>query len=295
MVPDGDVLLNGMDLSGSGIALNETFESFNTGTLHSGFSFWKVNPPSNGSLKALIGEVIANPFKMGINTSNKVLKIVRQDDSEYVTSANAGNLTYRGAQAYGYDLRVNTSSIVEFKYYKDVGGKIGIRLYDGNGNMLLVDYTDPNESTVGYSTAKWRTAQFAVGSSDLSKYNFTASGYLLISPERNATEFFQEKALTIYVDDVKMLPLSTEIVKAIREKSGFSAYYDYKTGRIMVSRLPEETYLVKLFDFMGRLIQEVQVMGDMALLNPGESDANVFIVQVLNRNGKVQSLKVGKL
>jgi hypothetical protein len=106
-----------------------------------------MNPASNGSLKAVIGEVVTNPFKSGINTSDKVLQVKRQNDSEYVTSANAGNFTYRGAQAYGYDLRVNTSSVVEFKYYKNAPGKIGVRIYDGNGNMLLVDFTDPYEQT----------------------------------------------------------------------------------------------------------------------------------------------------
>ncbi len=294
MVPEGDDLLNGLDLTANGVALNETFEGFSTGSLNNGFTFWKVNPASNGSLKALQGDVVTNPYKSGINVSNNVLKIVRQDDSDFITADNAGNLTYRGAQAYGYDLRVSPASIVEFKYYKVATGKVGVRIYDGNGNMLVVDFTDPGESTTGYSTAKWRTAQFAVGAMDLSKFNYTASGYLLISPERNGSEAFQEKALTIYVDDVKMLPLSATVVKSLKETSELSAFYDRKTDRIVVTNLPDETYLVKLYDIMGRIIQEVNVSGDVALLTPGETIVSTYIVQVLTRKGQVRSIKVGK-
>lgn len=294
LVPEGDALLGGLDLSATGLVLNETFESFSIGSLSSGFASWKVNPASNGSLKALIGEVVANPYKQGTNQSNNVLKIVRQDDSEYITSANAGNLTYRGAQAYGYDLRVNASSVVEFKYYKNAAGKIGIRIYDGNGNVLITDFTDPNESVTGYSTAQWRTAQFAVGAQDLSKFSFNASGYLLISPERNATELYQEKALTIYVDDIKMLPLSSTAVNAIHEKVNFSAFYDQRSGRICVFNFPDDTRIARLYDFSGRLTDEIQVAGNVALLNPGKSTAAGFIVQVVTAKGLRKSVKVIK-
>jgi hypothetical protein len=169
-----------------------------------------------------------------------------------------------------------------------------VRIYDGNGNVLIADFTDPDESTPGYSTAKWRTAQFAVGALDLSKFNFTASGYLLISPERNGSETFQEKALTIYVDDVKMLPLTATAVKFLKETSELTAFYDRHSDRIIVTNLPGETYLVKLYDLMGRLMEEVQVSGDTALLKAGNTSAACFIVQAFTRKGQVQSIKIGK-
>jgi hypothetical protein len=292
LVPAGDPILNGLDLSAAGNALNENFESFNIGSLSSGFVSWKMNPASNGSLKAILGEVVTNPFKNGINTSEKVLRIKRQDDSEYITAVNAGNLTYRGAQAYGYDLRVNTNSVVEFKYYKDAPGKIGVRIYDGNGNMLLVDFTDPYEQTYNYSTAQWRKAQFAVGSLDLSKFSYTASGYLLISPERNSTETYQEKELTLYVDDVKMLPLSATAVESIKNNLNFSAFYDTESERICVKNLPENAQKIRLYDLMGRMLQEVLVSGNIALLDINKTSRSVYIVQVLTENGFSKSIKV---
>ena len=104
MVTEGDPILDGVDPSSVGNPLNETFETFTSGSLFGGFVSWKTNPASNGTYKAVLGEVVVNPFKTGINTSNQVLRIVRQDDSQAITSANSGQVTYRGAQqAWGYD------------------------------------------------------------------------------------------------------------------------------------------------------------------------------------------------
>ncbi|HWR99340.1 MAG TPA: hypothetical protein VN249_01935, partial [Prolixibacteraceae bacterium] len=292
LVPDGDPLLSGMDLSAAGVTLNETFETFSIGSLSSEFVSWKTNPASNGTLRAVLGDVVVNPFKRGINTSEKVLQIKRQDDSEYITAANSGNFTYRGVQAYGYDLKVDRNSVVEFKYYKDAPGKVGVRIYDGNGNVLIVDFTDPEEATQGFSTGQWRTAQFAVGNQDITKFSFTASGYLLISPERNGTEAYQEKGLTMYIDDVKMLPLSITAVETLQKKIGFSAWYDPKTERICVLNLPSDTRRVRLYDLMGRMLQEVTVSGDVAMLEPGKVSTSIYIVQVINAKGYGKSIKV---
>jgi hypothetical protein len=291
MVPAGDPILSGLDLSTAGNAMNEDFESFNIGELSSGFVSWKMNPASNGTAKAILGEVVANPFKSGINTSNKVFLVKRQDDSEYITPANAGLVTYRGAQAYGYDMRVNTNSVIEFKYYKDAPGKIGVRIYDGNGNVLIVDFTDPYEQTYNYSTAQWRTAQFSVGLQDLSKFSFTPSGYLLISPERNGTETYQEKELTLYVDDVKMLPLATS-AQLLDKGGSFTAFYDSGSDRICVRNLPENTRQVRLFDLTGRLLQEVLVSGDVVLFGGRTNPGTIYIVQAIQANGSGKSIKV---
>lgn len=292
MVPAGDPILNGLDLSAAGVPMDENFESFALGTSSSGFVSWKMNPPSNGTAKAILGEVVTNPFKSGINTSDKVLRVKRQDDSEYITPANAGQVTYRGTQAYGYDLRVNASSVVEFKYYKSAPGKIGVRIYDGSGNVLIVDFTDPYEQTANYSTAQWRTAQFAVGTQDLSKFSFTPSGYLLISPERTGSEAFQEKELILYVDDVKMLPLSTLAVELPKNDPYLSAFYDPASNRIHVRNLPENTRKVRLYDLMGRLLQEILVSGDMVLLGERTTPGTVYIVQAIQANGSGKSIKI---
>jgi hypothetical protein len=294
MVPEGDPMLNGLDLSAPGNPLNENFESFTPGSLFGGFISWKTNPASNGTYKAVLGEVVQNPFKNGFNTSNQVLRIIRQDDSEAITPANASSVTYRGAQAWGYDLRVNSNSVVEFKYYKDAPGKIGVRIYDGNGNGLISDFADLYENTSGYSTAQWRTARFEVGKLDLSKFSFTPSGYLLISPERNGTEAYQEKELTMFIDDVKMNPLSTGFSGIKHTTQGLSAFFDPLTGRICVNRFPLNTRIISLYNITGRLLQEVLVSGDKAMLDVTRSSAQIFIVKAITSDGISESVKVIK-
>jgi len=293
MVPAGDPILNGLDLSVINTPLNEDFEAFSVGSSSNGFVSWKMNPSTNGALKALYGEVVANPFKSGINTSNNVFRIKRQEDSVYITTANASMNTYRGSQAYGYDLRLNTASVVELKYYKDTIGKIGVRVYDGDGNVVPVDFTDPHEKTANYSTAKWRTAQFAVGRQNLTNFNFSPSGYLLVSPEREFIEASQEKELTIYVDDVKMLPLPTSSIMIKNDRS-ITAFYDPSSNRICVRNLPENTKQVKLFNLTGQLLEDVLVSGDVVLLNCKQNSGGFYIVQAIDQNGTAFAIKVAK-
>lgn len=294
MVPEGEALLNGLNLENAGNPLNESFEAFTPGSLFGGFVSWKTNPSSNGTYKAILGEVVSNPFKTGINPSDKVLRITRQDDSQVITPANAGSLTYRGVQAWGYDLRLNQTSVVEFKYYKDIPGKIGVRVYDGNGNYILSDFADPYEQTVNYSTAQWRTASFDLGKLDRSKLDERAPGYLLISPERTGTEALQEKELIMYVDDVRLLPLTTSANRLMRSADGFSAFREQGTGRIIVSRLPLNTRMVRLFDLTGRLLKELEVSAGNAVFEMNGTAPQMVIVSAFSYDGKITSVKVAR-
>ncbi|MCX6309277.1 MAG: heparinase II/III family protein [Bacteroidia bacterium] len=292
LVPAGDPILTGLDLSMLGKELNENFEAFQKGSLFSEFVSWKTNPASNSLLKAVLGEVVANPFKSGINRSENVLKITRQDDSDYITTTNAGNLTYRGVQAYGYDLRVNTNSVVEFSYYKDVPGRLGVRIYDGSGNMLLQDFTDMNESIAGFNTAQWRTAQFEVGKLDLSKFSFTPSGYLLISPERNGTEAFQEKEIVLYVDDVKLLPLKNTSVVDPSNTQRTNAFFDAQTRNIYVSDFSKTAGTIRLYNWMRQLLQTRNKEGDKAVFHIPDRTDKILIIQSINTNGDMEIFKL---
>jgi hypothetical protein len=272
--------------------LNETFEGFTPGSLFGGFVSWKTNPSSNGTYKAILGEVVNNPFKTGINTSDKVLRITRQDDSQAITSANAGLITYRGVQAWGYDLRLNQTSVVEFMYYKDAPGKVGIRVYDGNGNFILSDFADPYEQTVNYSTAQWRTATFDLGKLDRSKLNENTQGYLLISPERTGSEALQEKELIMYVDDVRLLPLTSSAKRMIRPADGFSAFREPGTGRIIVTRLPENTKRLRLYDLTGRLLKDLEISDYKAVIEMNDIAPQMVIISAFTSDGMITTVKV---
>jgi hypothetical protein len=115
---------------------------------------------------------------------------------------------------------------------------------------------------------------------------------LLITPERNGTEAFQEKELTIYVDDIKMLPLSTLAVELPKNDPYLSAFYDPASNRILVRNLPENTRKVRLYDLMGRLLQEVLVSGEMVMVGGMTNPGTVYIVQAIQANGSWKSVKI---
>ena len=117
-------------------------------------------------------------------------------------------------------------------------------------------------------------------------------GYLLISPERNGTEAFQENELIMYVDDVKLLPLSTGFNLIKREAEGLSAFYDPLTGRICVTRLPLNTRMIRLYDITGRVLQEMMVPGDKAMLDVTRQSDRVFIIKAITSSGISESVKV---
>ena len=169
---------------------------------------------------------------------------------------------------------------------------MGVRIYDGNGNVLISDFIDPYEQTLGYTTAQWRTAQFEVGKLDLSQFSFTPSGYLLISPERNSTEAYQEKELTMYVDDVKLISLSTGLSGVRQTSEGISAFWDPASGHIFVNRIPSNTRTISLCDITGRVLQEVQVAGDKAVFDVTGKAPQVFIVRAVSSGGMAASVKV---
>ncbi len=292
LVPEGDPVLSGINLTCYGKQLNEDFESFPQNSLSGNFVLWKMNPDVNSATKAILGEVVANPFKSAINNSDNVLKIVRQDNSNVINADNAPGYTNRGLFAYGYDLRLRSNSIVEFKYYKDAPGSFYLRIYDGNGNVLGKGFVDPKQGTAGYTTAQWRTAQFNLGTLNLSNFNYTISGNLSISVENTETVALQANELTLYLDDVKLLPLSDTAVRAIQENQSFQAYFDAASGRICAFNLPENTKTIRLFDPMGRLIRDVEIYGSKALIDCEGATSSVFIVHVLTSNGIAKSIKV---
>ena len=247
----------------------------------------------NTGIKPLIGEVVENPLKSGINLSNKVLKITRPDNSELINSTNAANYTTRGVEAHGYDLRISSTSTVEFKYFKDTPGSLYLRIIDGNGKTVGRRYFDSMENTSGYTTAQWRTAQVAFANIALTNFNFSpSSGYLLLSIENEATEIRQSKELTFYVDDIKLLPLSTSSMQRININPSVAAFFDPESRRISVANLPEKTIAIRLIDLVGRVLQDVRVSGDFAQLECPYTKGKVYIVQAILSDGSYKSVKL---
>ena len=98
----------------------------------------------------------------------------------------------------------------------------------------------------------------------------------------------------MYLDDVKLLPVTATAAEAIRRNSGFSAYYEKRDQKIYAMHLPENCREVRLYDLLGHLLQEVDVFGNTAVLDSGNTPTGIYILRAITREGEAQSLKVLK-
>jgi oligo-alginate lyase len=88
------------------------------------------------------------------------------------------------------------------------------------------------------------------------------------------------------------LLLSTTASKFKPENQSITAYYDEPNHKICVTHLPASASRIRLFDTLGRLLQDVQVYGDFAMLEFKNSVSSVLIVQVIMADGSFQSVKM---
>ena len=112
--------------------LNETFEGFPISVPAAGTG-WNVISTTDPSLKwEFIGaqvNVVANPNKTGINTSNNVLQLSRPS-AVIATDALAQGNHYKGAFTTTYAIPLtSTSCFIEVKILKTIAGTVGVRIY----------------------------------------------------------------------------------------------------------------------------------------------------------------------
>jgi len=88
------------------------------------------------------------------------------------------------------------------------------------------------------------------------------------------------------------LLLSTTTSKQMSENHTITAFFDEANCRICVTHLPESAKRIKLFDPVGRLLNDVRVYGDFAMLECNRSVSSVLIVQVILADGSYLSAKV---
>lgn len=85
---------------------------------------------------------------------------------------------------------------------------------------------------------------------------------------------------------------TTTGINTLQNRDSFSAYYNQETDKIYLKNLPEHVQRIRLFDPIGRLVQDVQVYGSLATLDCSKMVASVYIVNVIMSDGSFKSVKI---
>jgi len=248
--------------------LNETFENFavtatpTTTVSTSGFS-WSV-------LGSTI-QIVDNPAKSGINSSNKVLFISRNSIDTISTNISASGFAYRGVSTISFSLPLTaTDCIIEAKVLKTVSGKVGIRLYPSSGiNVYTIVTADLQGSP------DWQTVQF----------NFSAlASTMTVSPklnfevEKTLTPAGQNGALSVWIDDIKLVSNSAAGINDISEQNQVISYIDSSDSFLKLQNLPAGPCTIELTNLSGIVCQKSKTSSINASIDVSALCSGIYLV-----------------
>ena len=265
--------------------LDETFENFGISTIPTssvnslGFS-WTV-------LGSMI-QVVDNPNKLGINSSNKVLKISRNSVDTISTNITASGFAYRGASTVSYSLPLTASNcIIEAKILKTVAGKVGIRLYPNSG---LNTYTIVTLDMPG--SQDWQTVRF-----DFSALvsTMTVSPKLNFEVEKLLTPAGQNGTLTIWIDDIKLVSNSAAGLNDTAERYQVISFIDSSNSFLKLQNLPTESCTIEIMNLSGITCRKYKSNSTSASFDVSGLSSGIYIVSCYSNLRKVYVGKVIKI
>lgn len=262
--------------------LNETFENFTisataaTSITASGIS-WSI-------LGSMI-QVVDNPTKLGINSSNKVLKISRNAVDTISTNLSASGFAYRGVATASYSLPFTaTNCIIEAKVLKTVAGKVGIRLYP---NLSVNAYTIVTADLPG--SPDWQTVRFDFSAlvptmSVIPKIDFEV--------EKLATVAGQKGTLTVWIDDIKLVSNAVAEINDITEQNRVIPFIDSSNSFLKLQNLPNEPCTIELMNLSGVSCQKYKTNSTSASIDVSALRSGMYIVSC---SSNLQKSYVGKV
>lgn len=142
---------------------------------------------------SITSKVVENPNKTGINTSNKVLRIDRSQN----TSVSPTAVTNRGVFTDSYELTMNDEySILEMKVLKETDGRIAAR--------LSTDYNSEVSSVQMTGSPEWQTVKLDF--KQRIDWSSKDDARLIIQIEKNSSPAtFQTDPLVVYIDDIRLI------------------------------------------------------------------------------------------
>ncbi len=183
--------------------LNENFENFDLNTLTNFLG--KSWIPDNNSAEIQV-QVVPNPQKGGINTSDKVLEINRLMNTS-ITINDVLNKSHRGVSTISYNLNMDDSNFtIELKVLKKTAGRLAIRLYSDENTMTYSELITPDLP----ASNEWKLVRFNCKGKLLRQKSIISK--LVFLPEINIKPIEnQTNSLIIYIDEVKII--SNKILK----------------------------------------------------------------------------------
>jgi len=250
--------------------LNETFENFTvsatptTTVSNSGLSWSGLNSTS---------QIVDNPNKLGINTSNKVLKISRNSIDTISTNMSASGFAYRGVVSASYSLPFTaTNCIIEAKVLKTVTGKVGIRIYP---NLSVNAYTIVAADLAG--SLDWQTVRF-----DFSALVPTMSAIPKIDfeVEKLLTPAGQNGPLTVWIDDIKLVSNSAAGINDATERNQVISFIDSSNSFLKLQNLPTEPCTIELTNLSGIACQKDKINSTNASIDVSALSPGIYIVSI---------------
>ena len=269
--------------------LNETFESFSISVPAAGTG-WNVVSTTDPSLKwEYIGaqvNVVANPNKTGINTSDKVLQLSRPA-TVIATDAIAQGYHYKGTFTTTYALpTIANSCIIEMKILKTIAGMVGVRVVPDATNTNI--YTIVTKTIPG--SPDWQTVQFDFTSI---ASTITATPRLNFEMEKTGTVVAQQDALVVYVDDIKIVGLTTEI-NQVNEVGNLDSYIDSANSLLKFKNLPIGQYNVSIKNLSGIECENLNIHSTDDKIDVSALSTGVYIVSCKSTSTKMLIGKVIK-
>jgi hypothetical protein len=185
----------------AGQPLSETFEGYKLNStggvdVRNSASAWRAHDKNTIKIS-----VVENPNKTIANPSDKAMKIERMIMDTLSNNKSAGRVAFRGAYTASFQIPLTEKScIIEMKVLKKNGGQIGIRIYPDVEKTTAADY---KIVTVNLQPSnEWQTARFDC--SPLISL-MTATPKFIFEIEKKGTVEAQKEALTVYIDDIKVV------------------------------------------------------------------------------------------
>lgn len=227
---------------------------------------------------AIEAKVVDNPYKSGINTSDKVLRVTRSASTAIVPS----RVTNRGTITDTYNIEMDDDEhIVEMKVLKTTDGKLAVGLHSDADSEITTEQLS--------GSSEWRLVRFDFGSKI--DWSLKSDAYLNIQIEKESSPAsYQTSAMTVYIDDVRIISKNnTSVGRMDADKEVKIILNNDKT--LDIYNLKNETDIY-LFDMIGRMMLQTKSKEIFTKLNLSGINIGYYLLKCTDMNNVSLSKKI---